>query len=130
MEELEMRGKKLREIREKKGLSLRETARKASISPTLLSLVETGKRKPTPALLSKLASVLSVPQDELLSLYDYYEVDEVNRRLHRLAKEFDAVLFEHLEEITSLGEGAKKDILKMIEAVLEKEKEKEKKKND
>ncbi len=125
-----MRGKKLREIREKKGLSLRETARKASISPTLLSLVETGKRKPTPALLSKLAPVLSVPQDELLSLYDYYEVDEVNRRLHRLAKEFDAVLFEHLEEITSLGEGAKKDILKMIEAVLEKEKEKEKKKND
>ncbi len=69
-------------------------------------------------------------QDELLSLYDYYEVDEVNRRLRRLAKEFDAVLFEHLEEITSLGEGAKKDILKMIEAVLEKEKEKEKKKND
>ncbi len=125
-----MRGKKLREIREKKGLSLRETARKASISPTLLSLVETGKRKPTPALLSKLAPVLSVPQDELLSLYDYYEVDEVNRRLRRLAKEFDAVLFEHLEEITSLGEGAKKDILKMIEAVLEKEKEKEKKKND
>lgn len=32
------------------------------------------------------------------------------------------------EEITSLGEGAKKDILRIIEAVLEKEKEK--KKND
>ena len=55
-------------------------------------------------------------------------VMEVNRRLHCLAKEFDAVLFEHLEEITSLGEGAKKDVLRMIEAVLEKEKEK--KKND
>ena len=128
MEELKMRGKKLREIREKKGLSLREAARKAVVSPTLLSLVETGKRKPTSALLVKLAPVLSVPQDELLFLYDYYEINEVNRRLHRLAKEFDAVLFEHLEEITSLGEGAKKDILRMIEAVLEKEKEK--KKND
>lgn len=129
MEELKMRGKKLREIREKKGLSLREAARKASISPTLLSLVETGKRKPTSAVLSKLAPVLSVPQDELLSLYDYYEMNELNRRLHRLAKEFDAALFEHLEEITSLGEGVKEDVLRMIEAVLEKEKEK-KKKND
>ncbi len=129
MEELKMRGKKLREIREKKGLSLREAARKASISPTLLSLIETGKRKPTSAVLVKLASVLSVPQDELLFLYDYYEMNEVNRRLHRLAKEFDAALFEHLEEITSLGEGVKEDVLRMIEAVLEKEKEK-KKKND
>jgi len=128
MEELKEQGKKLREIREKKGLSLREAARKAVVSPTLLSLVETGKRKPTSALLVKLAPVLSVPQDELLFLYDYYEINEVNRRLHRLAKEFDAVLFEHLEEITSLGEGAKKDILRIIEAVLEKEKEK--KKND
>mgnify|MGYP000891565321 FL=1 len=128
MEELKEQGKKLREIREKKGLSLREAARKAGVSPTLLSLVETGKRKPTSALLVKLAPVLSVPQDELLFLYDYYEINEVNRRLHRLAKEFDAVLFEHLEEITSLGEGAKKDILRIIEAVLEKEKEK--KKND
>jgi len=128
MKELKEQGKKLREIREKKGLSLREAARQAGVSPTLLSLVETGKRKPTSALLVKLASVLSVPQDELLFLYDYYEINEVNRRLHRLAKEFDAVLFEHLEEITSLGEGAKKDILRMIEAVLEKEKEK--KKND
>lgn len=128
MEELKEQGKKLREIREKKGLSLREAARLAGVSPTLLSLVETGKRKPTSALLVKLASVLSVPQDELLFLYDYYEINEVNRRLHRLAKEFDAVLFEHLEEITSLGEGAKKDILRMIEAVIEKEKEK--KKND
>jgi len=128
MKELKEQGKKLREIREKKGLSLREAARKAGVSPTLLSLVETGKRKPTSALLVKLAPVLSVPQDELLFLYDYYEINEVNRRLHRLAKEFDAVLFEHLEEITSLGEGAKKDILRMIEAVLEKEKEK--KKND
>ena len=128
MKELKEQGKKLREIREKKGLSLREAARKAVVSPTLLSLVETGKRKPTSALLVKLAPVLSVPQDELLFLYDYYEINEVNRRLHRLAKEFDAVLFEHLEEITSLGEGAKKDILRLIEAVLEKEKEK--KKND
>jgi transcriptional regulator with XRE-family HTH domain len=128
MKELKEQGKKLREIREKKGLSLREAARQAGVSPTLLSLVETGKRKPTSALLSKLAPVLSVPQDELLFLYDYYEINEVNRRLHRLAKEFDAVLFEHLEEITSLGEGAKKDILRIIEAVLEKEKEK--KKND
>ena len=128
MKELKEQGKKLREIREKKGLSLREAARQAGVSPTLLSLVETGKRKPTSALLVKLAPVLSVPQDELLFLYDYYEINEVNRRLHRLAKEFDAVLFEHLEEITSLGEGAKKDILRMIEAVLEKEKEK--KKND
>jgi len=128
MKELKEQGKKLREIREKKGLSLREAARQAGVSPTLLSLVETGKRKPTSALLVKLAPVLSVPQDELLFLYDYYEINEVNRRLHRLAKEFDAVLFEHLEEITSLGEGAKKDILRIIEAVLEKEKEK--KKND
>ena len=130
MEELKERGKKLREIREQKGLGLREAARQAGVSPTLLSLVETGKRKPTPALLSKLAPVLSVPQDELLSLYDYYEMNELNRRLHRLAKEFDAVLFEHLEEITSLGEGVKRDVLRMIEAVLEKEREEKKKKND
>ncbi|MBP9015201.1 MAG: helix-turn-helix transcriptional regulator [Candidatus Atribacteria bacterium] len=108
MEELKEQGKKLREIREKKGLGLRETAHLASVSPTLLSLVETGKRKPTPTFLSKLAPVLSVPYVELLALYSYYEVDKVDRRIHRLAKEFDADLFEHLEEITSLGEGARK----------------------
>ncbi len=127
MEELEERGKKLRRMRNKKGLSLREAARLANVSPTSLSLTETGKRKPTPAFLLKLAPVLSIPQDELLALYGYGEVDEVDRRLHRLAKEFDAALFEHLEEITSLGEGVKEDVLRMIEAVLEKEKEK---KND
>jgi len=39
---------------------LREAARKASVSYALLSLVETGKRKPTPAFLLKLAPVLSI----------------------------------------------------------------------
>jgi len=87
-----------------------------------------GEEKTHPCFSFKTCSGIIYPQDELLFLYDYYEINEVNRRLHRLAKEFDAVLFEHLEEITSLGEGAKKDVLRMIEAVLEKEKEK--KKND
>ena len=100
--------KEIKRDKRKKGLGLRETARLASVSYTLLSLVEIVKIKTTPTFLSKLAPVLSVPYVELLSLYGYYEVDKVDHRLHRLAKEFDAVLFEHLEEITSLGEGAKK----------------------
>ena len=47
-------GKRLKIIREEQGLSLRETARKAGISPANLSLIENGKVSPTLASLRKI----------------------------------------------------------------------------
>ncbi|MGQ9623168.1 MAG: hypothetical protein ACUVTO_07015, partial [Candidatus Caldatribacteriaceae bacterium] len=74
----------------------------------------------------KLSPVLGIHQDELLELFGYGKVKEEERRLRRLAKEFEGVLFEHLEELASLGEEVKQDVIRMLEAILKREREKRK----
>jgi transcriptional regulator with XRE-family HTH domain len=55
-----MLGGELRLLRERQGLSLREVARQAQISPEALSSIESGKRYPSLRTLEALAGALRI----------------------------------------------------------------------
>lgn len=63
-------GQRLRELRERAGLSLREVAKAAKISAPFLSDVELGRRFPTNETLALIAQKLHAPADELKK-YDH-----------------------------------------------------------
>ena len=58
-------GQRLRELRDKADLSLRELGKKAGISAPFLSDIELGRRFPSDEILAKLARALKVPLEEL-----------------------------------------------------------------
>jgi len=58
-------GPRLKEIRLKAGLSLREVARQLNVSPSFVSQIENGKSQPSVATLYSFARLLGVPVDVL-----------------------------------------------------------------
>jgi len=58
-------GPRLKEIRLKSGLSLREVARQLGVSPSFVSQIENGKSQPSVATLYSFARLLGVPVDVL-----------------------------------------------------------------
>ena len=58
-------GSRLKEIRLKTGLSLREIARQLDVSPSFVSQIENGKSQPSVSTLYAMAKLLSVPVDVL-----------------------------------------------------------------
>lgn len=58
-------GSRLKDIRLKAGLTLRELARKAAVSPSFISQIENGKSQPSVATLYAFAQLLNVSIDEL-----------------------------------------------------------------
>ena len=58
-------GQRIREVREKAGLSLRKLADQIDISSPFLSDIELGRRLPSEEILVKLAAALDVSPDEL-----------------------------------------------------------------
>jgi transcriptional regulator with XRE-family HTH domain len=62
---IEYLGPRLKEIRMKTGLSLREVARQLEVSPSFVSQIENGKSQPSVATLYAIARLLGVPVDVL-----------------------------------------------------------------
>ena len=58
-------GQRLRELRDKADLSLRELAKRSGISSPFLSDIELGRRFPSEEILGKLAAALNVPVEDL-----------------------------------------------------------------
>ncbi|MBI4095185.1 MAG: helix-turn-helix transcriptional regulator [Candidatus Liptonbacteria bacterium] len=58
-------GERIRELREKEDLSLRELARKAELSPAFISDIELGRRHPSPKVLKRLARDLHTSPEDL-----------------------------------------------------------------
>src|SRR3954447_19993375 len=58
-------GARLKELRKKAGLSLRELARQAEVSPSLVSQIENDKSRPSVSTLYTFARLLNVSVDEL-----------------------------------------------------------------
>jgi transcriptional regulator with XRE-family HTH domain len=58
-------GRNITAARERLEISLRELARRADVSPSVLSLYEAGQREPTASRLFRLADALGVKVDEL-----------------------------------------------------------------
>lgn len=59
-------GQRLKHLRRTRGLTLAELGEKVGRTPSVLSLIENGKREPRLSLVEQLASALSVPVPELL----------------------------------------------------------------
>jgi XRE family transcriptional regulator, fatty acid utilization regulator len=60
-------GQRLRHLRRARGLTLTELADRVGRAPSVLSLIENGRREPKLSLIEQLAAALSVPVAELLS---------------------------------------------------------------
>ena len=60
-------GQRLRHLRRMRGLTLAELGERIDRAPSVLSLIENGRREPKLSLIEQLASALSVPMTELLS---------------------------------------------------------------
>ena len=63
-------GARLKELRLSAGLSLRELARQADVSPSLVSQIENGKSRPSVSTLYTLSRLLNVSVDELFDTDD------------------------------------------------------------
>lgn len=57
---------RLREIREKKSMSMKDLADRLGVTPTSVSRYETGEREPDIDTLKRLASILGTTVDELI----------------------------------------------------------------
>ena len=60
-------GQRLRHLRRARGLTLAELGSRIERAPSVLSLIENGRREPKLSLIEQLAAALSVPVTELLS---------------------------------------------------------------
>src|SRR5271166_201466 len=60
-------GQRLRHLRRMRGLTLTELGERVDRAPSVLSLIENGRREPKLSLIEQLAMALSVPMTELLS---------------------------------------------------------------
>lgn len=58
-------GKRLRELREKKGITQEELALKAGLNRAYTGYIERGERNPSTETLSKIARALKIPLHEL-----------------------------------------------------------------
>jgi len=81
-------GGNIKAFRAKQGLSQEELAKKADISRTHLSDIETGRRNPTFGIIERIADVLGVRLDELVG--EDVELDvNVTESLEKFAKQRD-----------------------------------------
>ena len=60
-------GQRLRHLRRMRGLTLTELGERVDRAPSVLSLIENGRREPKLSLIEQLAAALSVPMAELLT---------------------------------------------------------------
>lgn len=70
----------LRQVREQKGISLRELAKKIGVSGAFLSDIELGRRFPAPDKIELLAKEIGVPVEELQQ-YDFRDEAEAIRQM-------------------------------------------------
>ena len=66
----------LKSIRENLGYSIYEVNKLCQISPSYLSLMENGKRRPSPIILKKLSSIYNIDYNDLLTKAGFSELIE------------------------------------------------------
>ncbi len=87
-------GLKLKQFRQKKGLSLKELAAAAGLSISFLSEIEKGKKYPKPEKLMSIAGALDVAFDDLVSLKVDKDLDPLTSLLESpFLKEFPFDIF-------------------------------------
>lgn len=69
--------RRIRELRQERGMSMRELAKQASVSVSFLSSIETAKSSPTLAMLFKILEALETTAPEFFSEQQAHSLDEV-----------------------------------------------------
>lgn len=70
-------GKKLREIREKKGLLLRQVAAELEVNTAYISKMERGEKNIKREFVIKLSSIYNADTDELITLWLASQINEI-----------------------------------------------------
>lgn len=78
--------KYLRNIREGLGYSIYDVNKLCDISPSYLSLMENGKRRPSPIILKKLSSIYHIDYNDLLMKAGFLELIEEDKDKNLLKK--------------------------------------------
>lgn len=128
-----MIGKRLREMRKKRGLRLQEMADKLGVAKSTYAGYESGYRQPDLDVLAQIAEILKTSADYLLGLTDNPYPKEPTRNIIELLKEEDL----HLDGIPLTDEELKpvRELLELVvrhrlPKVIQEEKEKEKSKSE
>jgi len=72
-------GQKMRELREKKDLSLRELAKEIQVSAAFISDIELGRRYPSDKILLRISKKLGIPVNELRSYDTRPPIEDIKR---------------------------------------------------
>jgi transcriptional regulator with XRE-family HTH domain len=73
-------GQYVRELRDKKDISLREFARKLDCSAAFISDVELGRRHPSDQVMAHMAKILGVPVEELQKYDTRPPIEDLRRK--------------------------------------------------
>lgn len=98
-------GKRLKSLREDKGLSQSELARMVDASPALINLMESGQRNPSLATLQDLADALGTTIDYLVGRADKPSADQVpvgNGPLASAYRKLASLSPDKVEQVDSL----------------------------
>ena len=130
MESNQTFGEYLKQLRKKKGLTIKKLAELAGFSPSYLSRIERGERNiPNARLLKKLASPLNLTPQQMMIAAGYLNNEPDKSSLYKEMKEDngassswqeiikDPALQEALEEIGPLSEDEKEGLLLYLQAI-------------
>lgn len=85
----------MRQLRKKKGLTMKKLGEQVGVAEITISTYETGKREPPLDVLCKIADVLDVSLDMLVRGKEKTAL--IGRSIEEIAKAFKALSDEHLE---------------------------------
>jgi transcriptional regulator with XRE-family HTH domain len=94
-------GEKIRAIRERKGLTLKEVAERAGVSESLVSQIERNRVSPAIDTLLSLADVLDLDLEYLFSDYRRERLVRITRKDERETFTKPGVLYERLAQLES-----------------------------
>lgn len=104
--------KRIKYIREKKGMSQKELITAVGLGAPMYSRIETGKSEPSLTTLEKIAKALGV------KLADFFEVDDNLEDINS----YDASLMEKVKTIEALDSEEKKMVFAFVDALVGKKK--------
>ena len=96
-------GEKIREVRERRSLTLREVAEKAGVSESLVSQIERNRVSPAIDTLLALADALDLDLEYLFSDYRRERSVRIMRREERIAFSRPGVFYERLAHLEGQG---------------------------
>ncbi len=103
--------KKIKRIREAKGLTAKEVISAVGMGAAMYSRIETGKTEPSITTLEKIAKALGV------GLSDFFAPDATTE-----INSFDGSLMEKVKAIETLSEDEKKTVFSIVDAFVGKKK--------